>query len=299
MEDHILPPPPYSETDPSIVLSGGPARPALLTPSTSQGDAASRAPASTTSSSIDEPIYTPPYSPASSFHQNAVDSAGSVSASSSSAATYFAIRPPHTFSISPPEVIKLSLSGTTQPRDIPYPDSLRMKDVNIQDWNTFVNYLLPDHVATSNASVAERKLQAEMVDERMANLRVQDREDARSQVDAQLSPLRESASQNSGIGAREAEIEATVFEWNEGFFKPRGVEVKIVERERSRDMPGSWIPWENETSQVQNGEASSSRERPVPETRRSWLRANSDGLRMGALQADHNGFRLGNMLVAE
>ncbi len=305
MEPDHIPPPPYSETD---IYSNSGGHTVILTPATSQADNASVAgrPPPSVASSVDEPIDTPPYSPASSLHQNQVvgEEVERASISTSSATAYFETRPVRSTASTTLDRHFISLTAKTQPKDLSYPQSLQAKDVNEQDWATFLNYLLPEHVDTTNYGVADRKMKAELIDERMSRLTLG--QDSRSmtdlaQVDAQLSPLRQPQS------PRGTDTMSTLAEWNEGFFKPRGVHICLrdgaaeettQDSDRVNEMPGAWIPSE------QDNLPQSSRNNPAPETRRSWgpfggLRANSEGFRMGPIQADNDGFRVGNMLVAE
>lgn len=265
-------------------------------------------PSLSTASSIDETIYTPPYSPASSFHQNQVVGEelenASASPSTSSAAAYFSSRPARgsTPASSTPETYSITITSTTEPKNLQYPVALQAKDINQQDWATFVNYLIPDHIATANNDIADRKLNAELKAEterlQKFTLGPEELSSNRSNADeleAQLSPLRQS--QASPPTARLNEVKATVTEWNNGFFEPRGVKVVLVdEADRVNQMPGAWIPWENEISPEGSRNA-------VPETRRSWgpfgFRADAEGFRLGSMVADNGGFRIGKMLVAE
>ncbi|KAH9223703.1 hypothetical protein DL95DRAFT_517795 [Leptodontidium sp. 2 PMI_412] len=313
------PPPPYSETD--IYSTAGTSPHPILTPATSQTDNVSVAarPLPSTASSVDETIYTPLYSPAGSDHQNQTFGDEHDHVSSSSATAFFESRPARrNSSTAPLHAIKISVTHGTEPKDIPYPSELLEKDVTELDWLTFVNYLLPDHAAGVNNDVADRKLKAELVDERMHRLTLG--KESRSmtdlrEVDAQLDPLRQSQTLPSADTSRR--LEATISEWNEGFFKPRGVQISNigVDDEPAADgeatpMPGSWIPWEHEM----NGETGPSGNQ---NSRKGFFSgfmqagpqgfkmgpivADNDGFRIGrnGLRADNNGFRLGNMLVAD
>jgi hypothetical protein len=225
--------------------------------------------------------------------------------SGSSAARYFASRPAPVISGAPIENYRITITLTTEPKDLQYPRSLQGNDVTQQDWATFVNYLLPDHTSTANNNVADRKLQAEILDERMQKFNLGPDDMSRSaptEVDAQLEPLRRSPALPSS--GRVSEARATISEWNDGFFGPRRVHIVVNDAdngppsERANRMPGAWIPWENEIS------PEAPRGQTVPEARRTWgpfggFRADAEGFRLGSIQADNNGFRIGNMLVAE
>ncbi|KAK0116688.1 hypothetical protein ONS96_012540 [Cadophora gregata f. sp. sojae] len=309
------PPPPYSETDP------GTSPHPILTPATSQADNASVAarPLASTASSVDETIYTPLYSPASSVHQHQVYGDEHDHVSSSSATVFFESRPARrNSSTAPLETIKILVTARTEPKDIPYPPELAEKDVLELDWLTFVNYLLPDHAADVNNDVADRKLKAELVDERMKRLTLG--KESRSmtdlrEVDAQLDPLRQAQTlQNTDTSRR---LEATISEWNEGFFKPRGIQIsndavdtENVAEGEATPMPGSWIPWEHEmngepgpssNTNARKGFFSGFMQAGPQGFKMGPIVADNDGFRIGrnGLRADNNGFRLGNMLVAD
>ncbi|KAI6711284.1 hypothetical protein JHW43_006194 [Diplocarpon mali] len=184
-----------------------------------------------------------------------------------------------------------------------------------QDWATFVNYLLPEHAAAVNNDVADRKLNAELIDGRMHRLTLG--KESRSmidlrEVDAQLEPLRSTHNEDSS-----QRLEATLCEWNDGFFKPRGINVsnsnmvtKVAVVEGAGRMPGSWIPWEHE---MNPGGTSSSNPNARKGFFNSFMQAGPQGFKMGpivadndgfrigrnGLRADNNGFRIGNILVAD
>ena len=212
--DH-LPPPPYSETDPGT---------AIVTPTTSNADNASPPLPSAASSADDSILFTPPYTPTESAHHSLGDDLDRVS--SSAATAYFESRPAQTRAPAIPNVYAITITSTSEPKDIPYPEPAQewlSKDVTEQDWATFVNYILPDHAATANNDVADRKLKAELIDERMHRLTLGPEDRSRTdltQVDAQLQPLRQEISPISAEWL--SRVDAMISEWNAGFFEPRG-----------------------------------------------------------------------------
>jgi hypothetical protein len=297
-----IPPPPYSETDIYWNTSSHP----ILTPATSQADNLSVAdhPQLSTASSIDDSvIYTPLHSPTDSDHQESLqDGLGHVS--SSSAIAYFESRPVDgqtpALAIS---LKKITVNPRTQPEDLPYPQGWAAKDITQQDWQTFVNFLLPEHIAAVNNDVADRKLQQELMEERMHQLSLALGDDKSradiSEVDAQLSPLRQLLSSRSTESL--STISATISEWNEGFFKPRGVQIvisdpepQITADEETRQMPGAWVPYDHEilggaprnNSRGRRGMFGSFRSFP-------GMEANAGSFRMGPIVADNEGFRIG------
>jgi hypothetical protein len=126
MEPDHIPPPPYSETD---MYSNSSDHARILTPPASVADSSPVAPrpALSTASSIDETIYTPPYSPASSLHQNQVGDEIQ-SASVSSAAAYFETRPLRNTTLagsSSLEIYNIVITPTTKPKDLPFAETLQ------------------------------------------------------------------------------------------------------------------------------------------------------------------------------
>lgn len=86
----------------------------------------------------------------------------------------------------------IAIHPRTTPYDLPYPEPIEdffARDLTQQDWATFVNYLLPDYASDANNQVADRKLKAELLDERMQRLTLDEKSGSRtnlSQVSAQL-----------------------------------------------------------------------------------------------------------------
>ncbi|TVY24343.1 hypothetical protein LHYA1_G006369 [Lachnellula hyalina] len=315
-----IPPPPYSETD---IYSNTSSHP-NLTPATSQADnlsVASHRQLSIASSIDDSVIYTPLHSPTASDQESLQDGFGH--GSTSSAAVYFESRPVHGQSPAHAMTYNLTITPRTRPEELPYPQGWAIRDVTEQDWQTFVNYLLPDHIAAVNNDVADRKFQQELVEERMHQLSLGPGDDRSradiSEVDAQLDPLR------IPLSPRSTESHSATFamiaEWNDGFFKPRGIEIAINEPktqvaadEETRQMPGAWVPYDHETPGGASRNRSGGRRGLFGSLRSfSGLEANSGNFRMGPIVADNeglrigknglvasaNGFRMGNMFVAD
>lgn len=208
----------------------------------------------------------------------------------------------------------VSLKPTTQPRDLAFPQpasSWLERDITKQDWATFVNYLLPNHIDTHNVEVANRKLKAELVDERMHRLTLTDEDRSMTNLDnvnAQLEPLRQQTSE----APQSAQV--VVDEWNEGFFAPRCVHIDLELAEEpspdelTKGIPGAWT--HDEKNAQHNGDTTGNNAGV-----RGWLRADNDGFHVGrnlisadsngfrmgrsAIVADNNGFRMGNLLVAD
>ncbi|KAK3905120.1 hypothetical protein C8A05DRAFT_13049 [Staphylotrichum tortipilum] len=218
-----VPPPPYSETD--IFSASG--RDAHF------ADDASR---STTSTNGDV-IYTPPLTPRSSHQSNFV---GEVDlASDSAAAAYFESRPAPRLDSQPYLVHSISLTSDSTPDTLPYPSNLASRDVRLQDWQTFINYLIPHHSAASNEQVIDRKLRAEAMTTTTTSTppagnkgNGNNGDDAHSQASAQShaeAHLNRVRSPTVDIDAAQQaqNVESTVREWNDGFFTPRRVTILV------------------------------------------------------------------------
>jgi len=227
-------PPPYSETDPSEYSSNAgttanapaPANSShsssARTPSSLHTDGATSRPPPSTNSSVDEVVFTPPYSPALSNHAF-TDHDHLVS---SSAAAYFDSRPATIRNTGPPKTYTITVTSETQPQDLPFPENFRAHGVLDQDWLTFLNYLLSDFIFNVSRDVGDRK--------------------------------------DNGVQREGTEkLDVTIAEWNEGFFKPRGLQISTIDadeevavgqvaeitetsRELAPRVPGAWIPHDRE-----------------------------------------------------
>ena len=343
--DHS-PPPPYSVTD--LYSNSGSrsgSQPHTLATTTSNVDNASipGRPISeydAASSTSDPTIYTPPYTPdgdRSSHLESVPDGFDNVSSHASavaaSASAYFESRPVLHFSTDTLLVHIINITKDTQPSDIPFPEPEKKwleRDVLPQDWETFVNYLIPHHADANNHDVAERKLKAELVDERMHRLTLDQNDTSRTdlrEVDAQLEPLRRSHTEEDVYH----NVNTVINIWNDGFFRQRNILIEASESQSedgTRAMPGSW------TNDPVEAAANPQSQTPQCISRRGfgrggWLRADNsgfhvgrnlisagndgfrigrnlisadnDGFRIGrnGLVADNNGFRIGNLLVAD
>ena len=289
----LVPPPPYSETD---IYSNAPASPHILTPTTSQADDSSQGRRlHSTASSVENAILTPTASVGDELDI----------ASSTSAAAYFDSRPAPGSFTGQSTVYRISVTLTTEPQDLRYPEEWRAKGITEQDWATFVNYLLPDHAVGINNDVAERKLRAEMPDEQLDRLSI-GREiksrDGMTEIDAQLGQLRRPPS--SRTVERANRIEATISEWNDGFFEPRGIHIAIVNLDiemaagdERRPMPGSFIPYGHEIGESENRRDQRSFFGRLRSSQ--GMDSNSRGFRLGSISANNEGFRIGRGLVAD
>ncbi|KAI1462524.1 hypothetical protein F4805DRAFT_452351 [Annulohypoxylon moriforme] len=267
------PPPPYSETDAYSHPGRSPA-----TRAGSNDDATSV----TESSTHGTPIYTPPETPREShFNFPGVDDYRSID----SARSYFESRP--TFVNRPPGqnlVTSLAITDNASPENFPYPGWASEHDTTEQDWQTFLNYLLPEHAARSNSQTIDRKLQAENDAESSKS--------ERSIAEAQLGQIKSS----SNLPLRPShDIDTMVREWNDGFFGPRGVTIQrspyssrnVSETPATEDPPTS-VPEPQPQSQSQE---------QAPRSRWNPFRpfdVSNRGIRIGRLSIDDDRVSFGD-----
>ncbi|KAJ6437148.1 RING finger domain-containing protein [Purpureocillium lavendulum] len=226
------PPPPYSETD-IYSHSAGPRTPTVANTAASPrtDDGASRI--SSSASTGGEPVLTPPDTPRTA--SNPQELLHDQHAQPGAAALYFESRPPPPPSSSSPSVARgpagvvvhaVNVDAASTPDTLPYQAEWASRGVTAQDWATFVNFLLPDHTTRGNDAVIDRKLRAEGGG------------DATSRAaGAQLEHVRESGPE--AVRRRE-DAEATVRQWNDGFFGPRGISIRLDDDPAAERMPGSW-----------------------------------------------------------
>ncbi|KAJ2904235.1 hypothetical protein MKZ38_008565 [Zalerion maritima] len=367
MEDRDVPPPPYSETD--IYSNPGavphqpqPVQPAPLqaqpqaglgisTSSVGSPHPGSTEAGSTTSTSGEVPIYTPPLTPQTTYHGNHSNFAAPVSdpasantpttgpdtAATEAAQHYFQSRPPPAnvaYSVSQGSRIENSLHITpnSQPSDFPYPGAeFSSRDVGIQDWLTFRNFLFPAHSALATGRVLDRKLreEEESVKRHVEGSTSGNRGGSngnnlnpsststpaggtgRTVTSPTLEQVRQQAqeavSNSDQRSASRAHQEATIAEWNWGFFLPRGIVMKLATR--TSPMPGAFEPAYDPLSQASVEPAATSsaqqgNEAEQAQRQNSFQRYNpfarpGGGIRVGGITIDNNGIRLGSSLVAD
>ncbi|KAI0479556.1 hypothetical protein F4859DRAFT_439673 [Xylaria cf. heliscus] len=275
------PPPPYSETD--IYSHSHDSR---NHQSSGADDDASVAP----SSSHSTIIYTPPESPRDTQYSFAGPSSGDQH-TTASAQVYFDSRPTNR----PPDpniIIAIDITPDAVPSNFPYPKRALDRDITEQDWQTFINYLIPEHAARTNSHIVDRKL-------RVAG-------DSQPSVsddiaEAQLAPLKSSAN----LPINPQGVEAVIREWNHGFFGPRGVTIRHT-------SPAVEEPQtlENETSRAASAEPGQGQSQPQQSgswwRQQPWWRnpfgtvdGNNGTLRIGPLHIEGDRVALGSTFEAD
>ncbi|KAI0833172.1 hypothetical protein F5Y06DRAFT_301242 [Hypoxylon sp. FL0890] len=253
------PPPPYSETD---IYSRSGRAPAART-GANDDDASVDA-----SSSHSTTIYTPPETPRESHHNF---SGGDDHHTVVSAHSYFESRPTQSKRASGSiSVISLAITEDASPDDFPYPGWASAHDTTEQDWQTFLNYLLPDHVSRANSQILERKLRAE----KDAQSSATEKSIAEAQLDQIKTP--------SDLPSQPLrDIDAVIHEWNDGFFGPRGVTIQRAPVPASQNTPTVDAQSQPQTQTQEQEQATRSRWNPFRP-----FAANNRGLRIGRLAID-------------
>ncbi|KAK3942252.1 hypothetical protein QBC46DRAFT_256774 [Diplogelasinospora grovesii] len=321
LEELEVPPPPYTETD--IYSTSGGAR-SPLSPThphrrDSYGGGDDIATHSTSASTNGDVIYTPPLTPRSSSHHSNFGTGDHLTNSSSAAAAaYFESRP----FVPPPEeeehrnhqpsqaaaVFSYTIGYNTRPDELPYPTTGFgiSRDITREDWQTFVNYLLPHHAAASNEQVIDRKLRAE---------RSNSNDDARSShAEAQLEQIRSTpVPPGDNAAQRRQHVEDTAREWNEGFFGPRNVVIRVTWSPASASgdeggklhVPGAWDQTFDHQTQTERNEGPSGsrfgRFNPfggVDNRRGGGGGGGGGGFRFGGITLDGDRVAIGDSFVA-
>ncbi|ORY63011.1 uncharacterized protein BCR38DRAFT_219280 [Pseudomassariella vexata] len=223
MEPHDIPPPPYSETD---IYSHAGHSPVTRRPSSNNNADDASIAASSSHSNI---IYTPPGTPRDTQHSFAGHD--DYHTSTASAQAYFDSRPTTGRVLVPTVVHQITISDNSAPTDFPYPSWAAARQIMEQDWQTFINYLMPDYAARANSRIIDRKLRAEAEDYVPSSVK--------GHAEAQLDQIKGS----NDASQQKQSLEDTVNEWNAGFFAPRGVSIRLSIKtlpSGSRRMPGAW-----------------------------------------------------------
>lgn len=262
-------PPPYSETD-------------IYSQSGARSNAGSSQHPGDESLTSSEAIYTPPLTPG-----------AFASINNQGAAHYIDSRPAP--SQCPPTHISHAITFTEESiaEDFPYINSWGSRDVSPQDWATFVNFLLPDHTTRGNEVVIDRKLRAEAES--------QSGESNRSEAESHLESLRERSIHltQEDLAERQATAAASTLQWNQGFFGPRNMEVRLITQPGVSVMPGSWqAAFDQNTGDAVRGEAP----RPGPSNPSNNSSfpfvVDAEGIRWGnTFVADSRGLRIGKLIM--
>ena len=300
-----IPPPPYSETD--IFSQAGTHSPAAPSPHHSQhntDDAYS-------TSIAGDVILTPPDTP----RQSGLGLYTYLHDTNPAAAAYFDSRPAPAVVPSLPVTQRLTVNVSSTPADFPFSGEraadLGVRDVSEQDWQTFINFMIPHHDVQSNDGVVDRKLAAER--ERSEDGEARNAEQALGSL--KLDDGIEEGVRHDGFMSeqRRKEVERTVTEWNAGFFGPRGITV-LAELEvpvEERRIPGSWDQSFDGPERVEPGNAEGSQPRNPTQNAReaTWqiggvrvsvggpLVDDNGNIRFGPFSADQSGLRFRNQNI--
>ncbi|KAM7187977.1 hypothetical protein V8F33_010934 [Rhypophila sp. PSN 637] len=253
-----------------------------------------------------------------------------------SAQAYFDTRPapPPTWTTSN-IVCPITVRDDSSPDSFPFPADLFLdKDVTPTDWQTFVNYLIPHFHAENNERVIDRKLRAEGTEtnsnDDVISIGTGIRSNTHAEAEAQLDQIRSplvgsfnSTTQGGGGGglseSRRQVVEQTVREWNEGFFGPRGVSVRVANTSAEEDvlhvaetttMPGGWDASFDTTTNANGAEANAAAGAATPGNNNNNPRSrfarfmpqfgggpHNFGLGIGGGGGPGNTFRLGGIAV--
>lgn len=244
--------------------------------------------------------------------------------------------------------IHVRVSDTTTPADLPFPSVLSAAtttsgvsnvsgssrhDITEQDWQTFVNFLIPDHVVRSNAGLISRKIQDENGNTSYHGHNNDGNSTSNSPcsggrqgelTQAQLDQIR-SAFPDHALAERGRVARDAVWEWNDGFFAPRGVRIclKVAEtptvpaaaagkREDGlgrETMPGSHALHSRDTAApVQGQQCPSSGSRPgsgsgsgfgFGSSRWNPFNQSPQALRLGPVRIEGNRVSIGNSFEAD
>ncbi|KAG5975857.1 hypothetical protein E4U55_007561 [Claviceps digitariae] len=233
--DGAAPPPPYSATD----IYSNSQSPSFMP----LDDAALRASFSSTTSSSstgDHVIYTPPMTPVTpsalsstnSHHHHHHHSPPQLQQqrllpTQPGAALYFASRPAPTAKDGlQSDIIMyvIKVQDSSVPGDFPYQDHWAAMDVTPRDWATFVNFLLSGHATGGSEAVLDRYSRAGKASDSDATSDTT----GHSRLEAQPDHVREA--QPAALAARSTSqraVEATIQQWNDGFFGPRGMNLVL------------------------------------------------------------------------
>ncbi|KAG0650391.1 Ankyrin-3 [Hyphodiscus hymeniophilus] len=148
-----------------------------------------------------------------------------------SAASYFELRTPDNTTPSNKFYHHMPISPDARPDNLPFPqpaEKWTTRGVDDQDWLTFLNHLFPPHRTEKARDVGGHGLEAD-ADLDISRLRL-----SGSRSSDQSRPLLGNQPGPFDVGQstelerpRRIRIEAVTNQWNEGFFRPRGLEVLI------------------------------------------------------------------------
>ncbi|PTB68567.1 hypothetical protein BBK36DRAFT_1191178 [Trichoderma citrinoviride] len=313
------PPPPYTETD--LLSNAGSSRSPRLAPAATASVTPSATAAATpfiddaASSTAGETIYTPPLTPRM--------SPTSSSSAQPAASLYFELRPSSGLdesSVRGENVVvhTVDVNEASRPEDFPYVAEWADRDVTALDWSTFINFLIPDHSTRQTEAVIHRKLLDEIQSD-AGKTNTPGTVQVEAQLIGQVADDEKTSSSPHASAQRRRDAEATVQQWNDGFFGPRGIRIVLNEppprpySSSARQMPGGWEanfdqttpstaePGPSTTTTTQSQQRAGRRPGPGGcSSSSSWgnWQIDGNGVRYGnGFVADQNGLRIGNLVM--
>ena len=158
--------------------------------------------------------------------------------------------------------------------------------------------MLPDHTASIQDDAGDDAAAGGPVEEPLRRLSLG--REATSRVKSRFTasrPNRRRCSSSSLSPKQLSEAEATVIFWNENFFLPRGVQIRLITSELPASAGPSTLPGLSQDQASRDGYLTNG---TAP--RKEWgfgpVGIHANGFRIGPMHADNEGFRLGRGLVA-
>ena len=219
------PPPPYSEVD---IYSASMPSALRSSPAGQNADDASV----TTSSSHSKVIYTPPETPDGEDEGAAAGGTDASPVPASAHTSNFAARPAAGRPPSSAHIVHaIHLAEGMTPADLPYPGWAADRQIAEQDWHDFVIHLFPLYAEKASEYIADRKPRAEREGTPS--------EAGRTIAETQLDPTQCAADASRRKQGFEVALR-TVQHWNEGFFAPHGVTLRLDAAPDFPDVPRAW-----------------------------------------------------------
>jgi hypothetical protein len=121
----------------------------------------------------------------------------------------------------------IKIGPDSRPRDYSFPqptDKWRDREIDDQDWVSFLNHVFPPHVERHESGIVEAQENDEMSYSAFGRPRTL--HESRPLLGTEPRPSTEEPDREKKR-LRQARIEAVVLQWNYGFFRPRGLEIVL------------------------------------------------------------------------